>query len=207
VSNVKVGIPVAAFFDDLLGEVAARYVEVLRALRTKVASDTVIELRGVEAAPIAIGGSLLPYVAGVLEDELEQRPNDFQPETLKALMLGASLSEDDRAQAEEERRLVRAAFDHAFTEVDVIVSPTIPGPPPPADTQTVQLASGPAGPDHAFSRYNGPMNLAGVPALAVPVADDLSLTITAARDREDRVLAVGAALEDALDRAFVNRIT
>jgi Asp-tRNA(Asn)/Glu-tRNA(Gln) amidotransferase A subunit family amidase len=206
-STLRVGIPVSAFFDDLAGDIGARYDEVLSALRAGVANHSHIELRGVEAAPIAIAGSLLPYVAGVLQEELERRPDDFQPETLRVLTLGASFGEDDRAEAEEQRRMVRAAFGTAFDEVDVIVTPTIPGPPAPADTQTVVLASGPSGPEIAYSRYNGPMNLAGVPALSVPVADDLSLTITAARDREDRVVAVGKALEDALDRAFVDRVT
>ena len=207
VSAVRVGIPTVAFYDDLLPEVRALYDEVLGLLRDRVASYSDVRLSGVEVAPIAIGGSLLPYVAKVLEEELEREPDSFQPETLNALQLGASLTEDDRAEADAQRRAVRAAFDAAFEEVDAIVTPTIPGPPAPADTQTVTLASGPAGPDVAYSRYNGPMNLAGVPALSVPVADDLSLTITAAREREDVVLSVGAALEDALDRAYVDRVT
>ena len=207
VSGLRMGIPAAAFFDDLVPEVGTRYEEVLRELGKLVASASDADLPGMEAAPIAVGGSLLPYVAKVLHEDLEERPDAFQPETLAALSFGASLTEDDRAEADAQRRAVRDAFDSAFEEVDVIVTPTIPGPPAPADTQTVVLTSGPAGPDVAYSRYNGPMNLAGVPALSVPVADDLSLTISAARGREDRVLAVGAALENALDRAFADRVT
>ena len=206
VTALKMGVPVAAFFADLVPEVGARYEEVLRELRKLVGSDSDVDLPGVEAAPIAVGGSLLPYVAKILHEDLERRPEAFGPETLAALTFGASLSEDDRAEADAQRRAVCAAFDAVFAEVDVLVTPTIPGPPAPADTQTVVLASGPAGPDVAYSRYNGPMNLAGVPALSVPVADDLSLTISAARGREDLVLAVGAALERALERAYADRV-
>jgi aspartyl-tRNA(Asn)/glutamyl-tRNA(Gln) amidotransferase subunit A len=206
VGSLTVGIPEAAFFEDSLPEVSAVYASVVNVVAGVARAAIRIDLAGLDVAPIAIAGSLLPYVAHVLRDDLERRPDDFQPDTLKALRFGAELTGEDRSSAKRQRDEVRDSFDRAFEEVDAIVTPTIPGPPPPLATQTVVLRSGPAGPDATFSRFNGPMNLAGVPALSVPVADDLSLTISAQRGREDIVLALGAALEDAFDRAYVNRI-
>lgn len=205
--GLRVGIPRDAFFGDLVADTGERLEEVIETLRPHVAEMRDVELPGCENASFAIGGLLLPYVAKVLEEELRERPEDLGTETLNALQLGASLNEEDREGADQVRRAICDSFEGAFSEVDVLLTPTLPGPPAPAATQMVEQPSGQSPADFVYTRFNGPMNLAGVPALSVPVADDLSLTITAAREREDRVFAVGAALEDALDRAFVNRVT
>lgn len=205
ISRARLGIPKSSFFADLTHDVARRYEETLAVLEPLVGRVEDVEL-DCTGATEAVAGTLLPYVASVLDSELEERPGDFQPQTLNALMLGASFTEEDRADAEMIRRSIRASFDAVLAEVDVVVTPTLPGPPPSIEDQTVALASGSESTELAYTRFNVPMNFAGAPALSLPIADGLSLTLTAARGRDDVVLALGAALEAALDGAFANRV-
>jgi len=77
---------------------------------------------------------------------------------------------------------------------DVLISPTVPIPPPPID-----------GPDLTYSmnRNTKPFNGLGWPALSLPCGiDDLGLPVglqlAGHRDEDDRLLAVAAAIEGVL---------
>jgi Asp-tRNA(Asn)/Glu-tRNA(Gln) amidotransferase A subunit family amidase len=54
------------------------------------------------------------------------------------------------------------------------------------------------------------MNLTGVPCLSLPCAQvgplTVSMSLTARAGRDDVVLALGRAFEDATDRAWVDRV-
>lgn len=113
-------------------------------------------------------------------------------------------------QGELARKRVIASFDAAFREVDVILSPTVPAPPPRIGGK-VELPSGRTSADKAYIRLMGPMNLAGVPALAVPCGETSagwlpSLMVSAPRGRDDVVLALGEAFERATDGVYANRV-
>jgi aspartyl-tRNA(Asn)/glutamyl-tRNA(Gln) amidotransferase subunit A len=104
-------------------------------------------------------------------------------------------------QGQMARSAIVTAFDKVFDEVDVIVTPTLPGVARPiGDAKDV--------PNIAL---NGPMNLTGLPALSLPVGKTpsgltVSLTLTAKKNAEDVVLSLGEALESALGSAYANRI-
>jgi Asp-tRNA(Asn)/Glu-tRNA(Gln) amidotransferase A subunit family amidase len=85
----------------------------------------------------------------------------------------------------------------ALTTVDVLVTPTTPGPAPSFDTVLT--------PEFPFARSNmAPFNMTGLPALAVPCGFTtgglpLSLQIAGRPFDEATVLRVGHAYEQATD--------
>ena len=116
---------------------------------------------------------------------------------------------------EGQGRIARARAERgwakAFDEVDVVVSPTLPGPPPRLDDLRFDLPSGKVASDEALLPLLGSMNLAGLPSLSVPCGENdggwpVSLCLTAARGRDDLVLAVGEKLEAALEGRYANRV-
>ncbi|MEK7627958.1 MAG: Asp-tRNA(Asn)/Glu-tRNA(Gln) amidotransferase subunit GatA [Patescibacteria group bacterium] len=95
------------------------------------------------------------------------------------------------------RNVIRNDFKKAFTDVDVIVTPTSPTPAFKAGEKEDPLAM------YAADIFTVPVNLAGVPAISVPtgsVARDginlpVGFQIIAPMGREDRLFTVGSVVE------------
>jgi aspartyl-tRNA(Asn)/glutamyl-tRNA(Gln) amidotransferase subunit A len=211
VEGLTLGVPSNYFYDDVEPDIAAAVENALSLLEPLVANVVPVEITGVDGSRLAASVLALPQVAEQLGDTLQERHDEFQPETAQVLTLGAEMSDEDRAQGESIREAIVAGWAEAFTQVDVVVTPTLPGPPALISEKTVELPSGIASADLAYIGLNSPMNLGGVPCLSLPCGETsegwtVSLSLTAARDRDGVALAVGAALEAALDGAYANRI-
>jgi aspartyl-tRNA(Asn)/glutamyl-tRNA(Gln) amidotransferase subunit A len=83
--------------------------------------------------------------------------------------LGRAQSGVDLAQAHEVVLKIRREFQRVLREVDVLLAPTSPYPPPRADESEVEVEGGTLD-VHAGGavRLTAPINLAGLPALALP---------------------------------------
>lgn len=202
VEGLRLGVARPHFFDNLDGEVAGAVAGAIEVLAELVEDVLEVEVAGANEAAQGVAGTLLPLTAELVADDLRARPEAFQPATLSVLMLGAAMSEQDREQAADVARRVADGWARAFEEVDVIVTPTIPTPPPSIDEPVVSLPLGPSSVDVAQLELNAPMNLAGVPALALPCREtdmglSVSITLSAARGNDAAVLALGEAFEQA----------
>ena len=107
------------------------------------------------------------------------------------------------------RTLVRRSLAELFERVDVLAWPTVAAPAPPLDNPTVELPSGAYPADYANPRHGGIANLAGVPAISVPVglsSDGLpiGLQLVAAWGRDELLLDAAEALERANGRQWVD---
>jgi len=112
------------------------------------------------------------------------------------------------ARAGRVRNLVRRSLARAFEQVDVIASPTVPAVAPPLDNPTVELPSGAYPADYANPRFGGLANLAGIPAISVPVGlgaggMPIGLQLQAAWGRDELLLDAAEALERATERRHV----
>jgi amidase len=121
-----------------------------------------------------------------------RRPDEIGADVVGRLTLGASI--DDRGLASA--RAVQEAWDlslaEVFRRVDVIATPTLTVFPPSLD----------GGEELLMARCTLPVNLAGVPALALPVptttALPASIQLIGPRHSEEKLLAAGLAFEAAL---------
>nr|MDQ4126248.1 amidase [Actinomycetota bacterium] len=164
-SSLRLGIPSSFFFDDLDPGVAAAAEGAVEVLRDVASEVREVDLPSAAAASFAVPALLLPLFAEKLADAEE---SSFQPPTAYLLELGRSTTDEDRRQATAVQEAVTADWARAFEEVDVVVTPTLPGPPAPVDTLLVDLPSGQTSAELAYLRTNAPMNLGGVPALSLP---------------------------------------
>ena len=108
------------------------------------------------------------------------------------LELGSTFDDTTVRGAWETQREWQATLERVFTRVDFLVTPTLSIFPPPLDE----------GDDLLVSRCTLPVNLAGVPALSLPVPTTgrlpASLQLIGPAGSEERLLAAGALLEDAV---------
>jgi aspartyl-tRNA(Asn)/glutamyl-tRNA(Gln) amidotransferase subunit A len=199
--SLRIGIARREFFADAQEEVSKVVVDAVERLRPHVASVEEIAMPGVtEGARAAVASFILRDVARLLQRDRSDWRDLLQPESVPVLSRGASLSEDDRAQAESIRERVSDAWSTAFQRVDVIVSPTLPSPVARVGARSVRLSSGDAPLERAYVAWNAPMNLGGVPCLSLPCGvlpggQTVNLSLTAARGRDGDALAVGKVVE------------
>jgi aspartyl-tRNA(Asn)/glutamyl-tRNA(Gln) amidotransferase subunit A len=192
--------------------------EVIRACRQAVES-----LREVTAGTIAdvdFEGREHVLIASVLIGQTEELA-DATPERIAAL--GDDVSLVARAllryrllipavamsKARRVRTLVRRALAEAFEGVDVLAWPTVAAPAPPLDDPTVEIPSGSYPADYVNPRQGGLANLAGVPAISVPVGRSseglpIALQLVAHWGQDELLLDAAEALEQASGRAWVD---
>jgi amidase len=123
---------------------------------------------------------------------LQEDPEGIGEDVRSRLEIGASFDEAVVRAAWETQREWKATLERVFAEVDFLVTPTLTiFPPPLAD-----------GDDLLVARCTLPVNLAGVPALSLPVptggAFPASLQLIGPAMSEERLLAAGARLEAAI---------
>ena len=208
--SLRVAIARGPAFENLHAEVDVVYSRALETI-SSFASPIDIGIPDWDEYWWANAALFINYSATLVADALRDRPSDFQADGYRVLSWGLSLPDDLLARHRETRRRARAAWAEMFVDIDVLITPTLPALPPAIDDLKVRLPDDISEADRGFGRLCGPMNLAGVPCLSLPcgLAGELAvnLSVTAARGRDDLVLAFGEAYEDATDRAFTNRTT
>jgi amidase len=125
-------------------------------------------------------------------DLVERQPDKIGADVVGRLRLGNGIDARGLASARTVQQAWCARLQALFSEVDVIATPTLMVFPPGLD----------GGEELLMARCTLPVNLAGVPALALPVpttgALPASLQLIGPAHSEERLLAAGLALESAL---------
>lgn len=205
-ARLRLGVPRDPLFENVRVEVRTVMEGIVTTLG-KVMQIVPVTMPGVERAGALVSRSYLADMAEVVGTDLEQRPRDFHPSTLKALRRGLS----SRHDPEFDPGPVRAAWAAAFERCDVVLTPTLPAVAPRIKERKLELPSGAQSTDRSQIALNAPMNVAGLPSMSVPCAEvnglPVSVTLTAPAGAEDVVLGAGQALEARLDRAFADRVT
>jgi amidase len=160
--------------------------------------DRALAAAGVETTQVACG-DLREAVnaAGVIIDAEGFRSNAYlmpyetqlSPSVRRNMERGARLSRADRAAADLTRDRMRDALRSLLADFPVLVSPTLTGQPPLLG-------------EHGFALtiLTAPVNLAGLPALALPVpaADGAIVSLQVIGLDEETVLAFGRIVEAAV---------
>jgi aspartyl-tRNA(Asn)/glutamyl-tRNA(Gln) amidotransferase subunit A len=192
--NLHIGVPREFFFDSLHPEVAEAIEKAIKVFRELHA-----EIRDVKLA-VPTDRTLASAEAYAYHEPFVARsPQLYQPATLARIQSGANLSADDLLRARRELQASRDAIRRIFDEVDVLLTPTVPIPPPviadlrerPDNLRPQELI---------MLRNTRPFNVWGIPTISVPCGltkDGLpiGLQLAAAPWREGVVLQAAHAYE------------
>ncbi|BAT19987.1 AtzE family amidohydrolase [Asaia bogorensis] len=143
--------------------------------------------------------------AGLHLDRLRHSPEQYDPAVRDRLLAGALVPAPHVFRAHKIRHWFRERMHEAFLEADILVAPAVVGPAPRIDTPVIEIGGQPVSARANLGLYTQPLTLAGFPVLTVPLAIDantgsgmpLGVQLVAQPGREDRLVALGEALERA----------
>jgi len=196
--TLRVGIPRAYFYDDLDDEVRAALDEALGVIKTLVAEIREVQL---EISTDRVVQNAESYA--VHAENTARTPELYQPETLRRIRFGESISATEYIRSRQELERERRRAGDFFADVDLLVTPTTPIPAPAiADLRKDAEALRPA--ELVLLRNTRPFNVWGLPAISVPCGFTkgglpIGLQIAGPRWREDLVLRLAHAYESAVN--------
>ena len=195
---LRIGIPRAHFYDDLDCEVRAAVEESLARVATLVAE--VLEIQ-IEVPADRVVQNVEPYA--VHAEDAARTPELYQPETLRRIRTGEKFSAAEYIRSRRALDEQRCRARDFFTEVDLLITPTMPTPAPAiADLKKDPDALRPA--ELKLLRNTRPFNIWGLPAISVPCGFTkaglpIGLQIAGPHWREDLVLRLAHAYEQATE--------
>src|SRR5271165_6113107 len=196
--TLRVGVPRGYFYDELDEEVGAAVEQALGVIGTLVANVRDVQIDVPSDRTVQACESYAYHAENVA-----QTPDLYQPETLRRIRSGESISAGEyiqrRRELDEERRWAR----EFFADVDLLITPTTPmAAPAIADLRKNPEALRPA--ELLLLRNTRPFNVWGLPATSVPCGFTKSglpigLHIAGPHWREDLVLRLAHAYESATE--------
>jgi len=196
--QLRIGVPRAFFFDDLHPEIGAAIEKAIALFRELHAEIYDVKLEVSTDRTLASAEAYAYH-----ESFVARSPEMYQPATLARIQAGANISASDALRASRDLQVSRHAIRKIFDAVDVLLTPTVPVPPPaiaelqkhPDDLRPREMI---------MLRNTRPFNVWGIPAISVPCGftkDGLpiGLQLAAAPWREDVVLQAANAYEQATE--------
>ena len=198
-TKLRMGVARAFFFDDLNPEISAaieKVIQVFRELRAEIRDDVKLE--------VSTDRKLASAEAYAFHQPLLARsPEHYQPATLTRIKSGESITAADALRASRDLQASRHAIRKTFDEVDVLLTPTVPLPPPsisallehPENLRPQELI---------MLRNTRPFNVWGIPAISLPCSftkDGLPIGVqlAVAPWREDLLLQIASIYEQATE--------
>jgi aspartyl-tRNA(Asn)/glutamyl-tRNA(Gln) amidotransferase subunit A len=207
VRGTRIGIPDRFFYDLIDNEVAAA----LEATRSTFArlGAVLVEV----TMPDGVDDLLSVYRAVQRPEAythhtdmgwLAERADNYHPETLANLKLGAEYSAADYIRAQHRRRVFTDAMRAVLRQVDVLLTPTLAIPAPLADEYDSAFVVRGQTLEGGSLRFTLPFNLTGQPALAIPCSFSvgglpIGAQLVAAHFNEPALLRLGHAYQRATD--------
>lgn len=196
--HLRVGVPRPFFYEELDAEVAARVEDALSVLR-----KLSCELQEI-ALPVPTDRTLQTAESYAYHAEfVRESPECYQPETLRRIRSGENVRVQDRERLRGELQQARHESGTIFEKIDVLVTPTVPVPPP----TLAELNEKPEmlrAREILLLRNTRPFNVWGLPAISVPCGFTkaglpIGLQIAGPPWREDLVIALAHAYETTTD--------
>ena len=160
---LRIGIPRPFFFDGLDAEIAAateKAIQVFREMGCEIRDEIKLE--------IPTSRTLASAEAWAYHQHYVMRsPELYQPQTLARIRSGENIPTSDVERARQELAASREKIKNVFQEIDILLTPTVPIPPPSiADLKENPDKLRPT--ELIMLRNTRPFNVWGIPAISVP---------------------------------------
>lgn len=160
--NLRIGIPRDFFFENLHPDIAAAFD---KSIHTFVAIRSLIRDVKLEVPTDRTLSTAEAYAYH--KEFVDGSPELYQPSTLARIQAGAAISPEDVLSAKQELEASRNSIKEVFSDIDILLTPTVPIPPPlisdlkehPETLRAQELL---------MLRNTRPFNVWGIPTISVP---------------------------------------
>ncbi|SNS93631.1 aspartyl-tRNA(Asn)/glutamyl-tRNA(Gln) amidotransferase subunit A [Rhodococcoides kyotonense] len=189
----RIGVPRVFVTDDIDPAIADAVSAAARELESLGYELVPVDVPGAGSAQDIVYTLIYYDLARRHRERLEQSPELFQPATLERISLGSSISENQRLLALAGRDEYRAGLAGLFSDVDVVLTPTMP-----VDVPFIAGGAGVVEQSRRMGQLTYPWSLHDGPTLALPIGFHpssgmpIGAQLTAAAGRESVLFDVGA---------------
>lgn len=192
--TLRIGVVSRPYFEDLDSGIDAVVRRAMGVLRTLTSDVREVEL------PPSPSGIIGPEAYAFHAPYFTASPDLYQPETRERLRQAAAITTVAHVQGRRQLDQLRRTVGNVFADVDLLVTPTCPMPPPTIEEVSRMGAPQPGG--EVWVRNTRPFNAFGLPAVSVPCGFTeaglpVGLQIAGPRFAESRVLAFARVFERA----------
>lgn len=196
--GLRVGVLSDWFQESIDLEVAAAFLEGVETLRGQGASIRQVEISCAERANEVAKTLVNVEALAIHQQRLKEDPNMFGEDVARRLRLGAGLMGWEVAALYREAKQLRRKLLEPFSDLDVLVSPTVPRPAVPIEAAEMISTT------LDMTRFTYLWGIAGVPALSVPCGFSsanlpLGLQIVGPPHADMLLCAVGEAYQRVTD--------
>ena len=160
--ELRVGLPSTWFVEGLDPDVVRAVMEAVETLRWLGASVREIGIPGVDRASEVAKVLVNVEALAIHHQRMEEDPDRFGEDVVRRLRLASDLRGWEVAALYREAKHLRSGLLEPFSEVDVIVTPTVPRPAVPIETAEMISTT------FDVTRFTYLWGIAQVPALSVP---------------------------------------
>ncbi len=168
VTGLRIGFDERFFLQSVAAEVALRTDEAVSVLREAGAVIKAVELPLIDEVAQNQNVIISSEALAVHDQWLREHAQIYGDDVRERLEAGRAYSGMDYARAHEFRLRFTHGMAKVFTEVDAILSPTIPFVATGIGEKHVQLGGKQHQVRPTLTRFTHPFNLAGLPALSMP---------------------------------------
>lgn len=204
--GVRIGVPADYFFDNVDPQISKAVMRAVEDMRSEGAEVKDISIPWVNLGRAINTAVLMAEAAAAHRPLLEERGDLYSPAVRYRLEQGLKISASDYIHAQR----ARAKFGHqmadAMTDIDVLVTPTVP-----IQTPTIAETTPPPGSPYAlaggeFPNFTGVFNTTGQPSISLNCGftEDgmpISMMISGKSFRDAQVLGVAHAYQQVTDWA------
>ncbi len=207
-SKLRLGIPRTPFFNNIDAEVASAVEAAIEVLRKLTASVADVKLPTPVNPAQVWDAEIYAYHAKWIKES----PQLYQPQTRAAILRSGQETAETYAQALWNMQLQRREIRKAFTDIDLLITPTEPGVagliPNPANAANPGGRGGGrgagAGRGGGSAVNTSPFDVWGLPTISIPCGFSpsglpIGLQITGAPFAEGSVLSLAHAYEQATE--------
>lgn len=193
--GLRVGVPEGFFFDEVDPAIAQAVHEVADTLGRLGSELVSVSLEGAQEAQQHMFRIVYPEAAAFHAARLETAPERFGEDVRRRLQLGVGVDARAMAEAIAWRRNWQRQLERVFTEVDIILTPTVPVDVPLIEGAEMIRTT------HEITRFTYAFSMFSGPSVSVPCGQHstsgmpIGAHLTAAPWREDLLLRAAAAYQ------------
>jgi aspartyl-tRNA(Asn)/glutamyl-tRNA(Gln) amidotransferase subunit A len=196
VSALRLGTPRKPFYEQINPEIEAAVNQAIDVLRRLTASVRDVQLPAFEPGPVFDAEAYAYHAA-----YLAKTPELYQRETRERLETGAKVTAQAYIQRRRDLARLRSEVRGVFADVDVLITPTTPVPPPTI-AESLPPPTAPGSRSLLLGRNTRPFSAYGLPTISVPCGFTktelpIGLQISGPPLAEPLVLALAHAYEQA----------